>query len=581
MLRIVGKTIILGGIAGLLLAGCLNQVGPRKTNSKFPIISDPGSDDEIPPTVLVEKLVRTQVDPRGAIDLIGEAAFTEDAASSDATPRPHGELGSFCSGPNNSSSCSCVVRATVIKPCPTNADPETCTPQQKTIEESFNPLYYEDDLVRCPLPEDWNTNVLEVALIKNDGSSGVSNRLSLTITPPMSFEDPLFYAEVQRYACRWSPFIPHMMDGTVLDTIQSVSPEATLGLIYYSTNMGRAMAQFSDSKNQEYFECPPHVNPGNVSMAMRLATANQFIPLADNAGNPLGDDQVNFLLAKSQVGPFQVGLQVSQAPNTASEVLGYAARSVSGGCPRPDEVVIPNNMEWRKLWMYHGAQKRRGRYTVTKFQQFHMACNPGAFKGSDVVVQNTSPVASIRANQYSVFSDCGNRGTQPFNFLDVGTACLGPTGGGHSRILRPIVRESESSGSRSTVPERCVSIDDFGSFWRDECSTSQYSCAQNGSNPLTDILGLCQAPAGTLKTQFSETSGDAIWSEFTNAPVEYLFVTTKTDEAAPETLQRPRYNDPAFTDAPASGQASETYQRLGQINGADFPLCVLRKAGAP
>jgi len=262
-------------------------------------------------------------------------------------------------------------------------------------------------------------------------------------------------------------------------------------------------------------------------------------------------------------------------------VLGYAARTVSGGCPGPQEVDIPDNMEWRKLWMYHGTQRRRGRYTVTKFQQFHVACNPGIFKGSNVVVQNTSPVASIRANQYSVFSDCGDRGSSSLEFLDVGTACTGYFQNTASRILRPIVRESDSSGSRTTVPDRCVSINGNGTPQSDMCWTSPFSCALNGSDPAIDILGLCRSPAGTLKTDFSETSGDAIWSEFSNAPVEYLFVTTKTNEAAPETLQRPRYNDPAFTSEPSALQASETYQRLGRINGADFPLCVLRKkAGA-
>jgi hypothetical protein len=581
-MRTVGKTILWGGIAGLLLAGCLNQVAPRKTNSKSPISIIGGPDAETPPTVLVEKVVRTQVDPRGAIDLIGEAAFTKDVASSDTAPRPRGELGSFCSGPQNSSSCRCVFRATVIQPCPTTGDPESCPPEEdrkRTIQESYSPLYYEADLVRCPLPEIPDTNVVEIYLAKNTGESGASNLVSLTLTPDMSFEDPLFYSEVQRYACRWSPFIPHMMDGSVIDPIQSVSPEATLSLIYYSTNMGRAMAQFSSSSNQQFFECPPHVNPADVSMAMRLATANQFIPLADDAGNALGDDKVNFLLAKSQVGPFQVGLQVSQAPGMASEVLGYAARSVSGACP---SVTIPDNMEWRKLWMYHGAQRRRGRYTVTKFQQFHMACNPGTFSGSDQVVKITSPVVNIRANQYSVYSDCGDRGSSDLQFLDAGSACKVPSANGLSRILLPIVRESGTSGSTSNVPTRCVSIDNFGIFWRDQCATSQYSCAQNGSDPVTDILGLCQSPAGTLKTAFSETSGDATWTEFTNAPVEYLFVTTATNQDAPPTLQRPRYINRAFTDSPSSEQASETYLQLGKINGADLPLCVLRKeAGAP
>jgi hypothetical protein len=553
-------------IAAIALAGCLNQVGPRKSSSKtspiFTIITT-----ESAPTVIVKKIVRSQIAPQKSIDLIGEAAFTTTSED----PRPHGELGSFCAGDSSGPGCKCVYRADIIIPCPTGGNPESCTAREETVEVRDSPQYYEADLVRCALPN-LNTTVLNLSLEKNTSRTARSNVVSFTLTPEMTFDDPLFYSPVHRYSCRWSPFISHLMDPSVLDTIQSESEDTTLSLLYYSTNMGAAMAKFAgtDAAKQQYFQCPPHVDPNKLASTLKL----------DN--NTLESESLDFLVAKSASGPFVAPIMISQAPGIpASEPLGYAARpdSADGNrCPGSG-VEIPSNMEWRKLWLYRGVQERRKYYTSSKLRNFTLACNPGRLKNSYHVVQNATAkgadnvdyVLNLYSNPFHAFSDCGRGGfytsKSPTSsggvVLDNGYSC---SANGSMQWDEGLATSTNIEDTRILLNNkgghRCITVNDSGSSWQDRCTNSEFSCSLGGNQP--EGLDLCASKGSSadLKTDFSN---DVTHPEIAS-PVEYVFITTGPSEDGPTSgLTREQ------------GSSNAAYLRVDKLNQAEFPLCVLRR----
>jgi hypothetical protein len=572
-IRMMASLSAVGVIATILLAGCLNQVGPKKSSRKSsPIFTVIGR--ESVPTVLVQKVVRSQIAPQKSVDLIGEAAFT----TTNEAPRPHGELGSFCAGDSSGSGCKCVYRANIIIPCPTGGNPETCTSREEIVEIREAPVYYEADLVRCPLPE-LNTTVLSLSLEKTTSRMARSNVVSLTLTPDRTFDDPLFYAPVVRYGCRWSPFISHLMDPSVIDPIQSESPDTTLSLLYYSTNLGYAMAKFAegDANKQQYFQCPPHVDPDKLSNTLKLH------------GNTLGSESQDFLVAKSASGPFVSSIMISQAPGiSATEPLGYAAlpNSADGNrCPT-SAVSIPSNMEWRKLWLYRGVQERRKYQSSSKLRNFSVACNPGRLKNSYHVIQDANAkdangvgrVLNLYSNYFYGFSDCGRRGfftatsTSTTSgdgvLLDNGYSC---SANGSLQFDEELATALDLNDTRillnNTGGHRCISVNDSGSSWQDRCPISEFSCMLGGNQP--EGLDLCsnKGSSADLKTDFA--------SDVTNAelpsPVEYVFLTTDPSEDAPMSgLTR------------VQGSSNSSYLRVDKLNQAKFPLCVLRhKTGGP
>ena len=649
--RLIAATVL----GTLALGGCLNQVGPRRSTSSSPAFSIfTGSTSD---AITVSKVLRTQSSPSVSIDLLGLAAYPTPTPSGTPTPSEtpvHGELGSFCQpGGGSSFTCSCVISVTTTTACPTSqggqdggspgATPTptpSCTPASVTVEKRYQPLYVESDLVRCGIPTDLNADSFQIRL--ENSNIGRSNALDFTLTPKLSVKDPLFYTDVSRYACRWSPFVPHMMDPAMIDPAQSDSADSTLSLIFYTTNMGRAMAEFSalPDDQQAYFQCPPHASPTKTSLAVSKSDGTSMTNLASKDGTPIGDDTVNFVLARAPGGPFQVKLSVSQAPGIpANPPLGYAAApDDSGDCP---EVELPTGLEWRKLWLFRGSLDHRTRWNVPRLQTFGVACNPGKFQNDTTKVAEirtipgpipspppTTPtpvpspiptpekVVSYFPNHYYSFPDCGkygiqlNKGTSPEQTIpieDTGTNC-GPTltydynydengdpdwdwrryqgedsaNSGQERILLPITQSSGSTtsdagGSSIKLGDhRCVTFSERTenevTTWdliQDRCQLSINSCYTHGQSSLTDPLKLCKAKGNDeLNVDFSSLTEVNAFD--IPAPVEYLFYTTTTDVKNLGNLQILRPRDD-------SSGSYESYTNVTNINGARFPLCVLRR----
>ena len=181
--RLIAATVL----GTLALGGCLNQVGPRRSTSSSPSFSIfTGSTSD---AITVSKVLRTQSSPSISIDLLGLAAYPTPTPSGTPTPSEtpvHGELGSFCQpGSGSSFTCSCVI---------------SVTSEGVTTEKRYQPLYVESDLVRCGIPTDLNADSFQIRL--ENSNIGRSNSLGFTLTPKLSVNDPLFYTDVSRYACR-------------------------------------------------------------------------------------------------------------------------------------------------------------------------------------------------------------------------------------------------------------------------------------------------------------------------------------------------------------------------------------------
>ncbi len=580
--------LVFGGSAlTLALSGCLNVMQNPLRPSKTAVTIEDNLFNNQAPTIVIGAALRTQVNPEASIDVLGWHATTGwNTGGTEALPLPvssplPGSTGAeriraFCTPSAGSDDkklgCSCVFRT-------------------GTTEQAVVPLYYEADLVRCPIPEALRLSSFLLYLKRAD-TQQVSNALQVEMTPQIAVNDPLFYSKVTRYACRQAAFVSHMMDPTIIDPIQTESPANARTFLHYTTNFGRAMALFSELpfENQAYTQCPPHLDPAKVSQELQLyGKTSAPLTISDVQGRvPSGaEDHVNFRLAKSQVGPFNVRVIVSQAPGIAASSnalpqLGFAALpDSSGACP---STPPPAGMRWRKLWLFRSPGVDRLNYRVPKLLNFAMACR--AHTANDDVVDtypDASPVISrvgsvdYRPNQYFLNTDCGrnsgNGGSVSGNNADlvkIGTACDGTTTNSTDRLIRILFPTGEAPEGFENY-HRCVSIDRMGTQMQDRCTTSQFSCAKNSAR---DLLGLCQG-AGSSDLQSTFSTSSQVTTVRLAVSQQYLFLVTAPELHATDlqnwTLEQP-------------GAAATPYQyRLvtDPLFGASvsYPFCVLQSEG--
>ncbi|NDD90779.1 hypothetical protein EBZ37_01655 [bacterium] len=574
-----------------LLSGCFNQMKPRtskySSSSSSLTFNNSGTTQN---TKLIYKVVRTQMNEKRSLDLIGPAAFSKPAAT-DGYDFSADALGGFCqSTSQDSNGCLCKIRYEMT---PTSCSAPTisttssgtstssstpCSPSTRKfpVEKQFYASYVEANLVRCPLPEDYESGEIQISLIRQAGNLQ-TNTFTFNPIPFTNYDDPLFYTPVQRYVCRWSPFVSHMMDGNMIDTLQSDSQQSTLRLMFYTTNWGRALAEFSMT-DSSYFECPPHVSGAKASLTVKMSSGTgSAVDISDASGNAVrqnGQDRVNFMLAKSPVGPFDTELKFSQAPNINAGTLGFAARPDPSS--RTCTARAPAGFEWKKLWLFRGAARNRTYLATNAYKQFHMACSLGGFRSTastaDVTIDGKN--YAFKASNYHVFSDCGkhvsNVSTDLKSYFN-GLLCDGdtsPNAGipGSNPLSRILVPASQGS----TNYFKCVSINAEGTNWQDACSTSQLSCGNVAKNTVPDPFSLCGSSSG-LNIQKSGTQVQVLPID---APAQYLFYVGENDDRGLSAMTSTQLSLPA-----TSGQG-ETFSVIDSINGATFPLCVLQKSGS-
>ncbi|MBU6376285.1 MAG: hypothetical protein KGQ59_09845 [Bdellovibrionales bacterium] len=422
-------------ILTLVLSGCLNQMQPR-SGSKRSISSQSvtfaGTTES--QSKVIYKAVRTESvgSSDRNIDLIGAASFAQPAVS-DGFNYKSSALGNFCMGGQTDEKLPCQCKYRYEAPCTAG---NACNGSQKIIRDyTTEAVYFELNLVRCPFPMDYQSGDIQISVVRPDRNAQ-TNIVTVNPAPLVVYDDPRTYRPVQRYTCRYAPFIPHMMAGQgMIDTIQADSPLSTSRRIYYTTNMGRALASMvaggAADRTFSFYECPPHVSEAKASREIRLSvdggrTTSEI--LSDAKGKAVGQDRVNFFLAQTPVGPLNYGLKSISAPFASFMDMGYAALpdSSSQRCVS----VPPNGFEWKKLWIFKSndrIKRQELRILPTNGQKenygFHIACDPQRFTKTG----QTSSVngASFFANQYNLFGDCGKHISQAnrnaaFNTTDGG-----------------------------------------------------------------------------------------------------------------------------------------------------------------
>jgi hypothetical protein len=470
-----------------------------------------------------------------------------------------------------------------------------------TESRAYAPLYFEADLVRCGIPNDnipEGVHTFTLQLIQTGNYTRSSNTFSINTVNQFGPNQPEFYSDIHRYMCRWIPFIPHMLDGGIIDPIQSNSDNTAANINYFTSNIGNAFYQFAVS-SQPFFHCPPHIDPNKTSLELR--DANGAL-ISTSAGVSAGsEDRVNFSLARYSSAPFNLPVLMPQAPGF-SGVIGYGVSPDStGACPTSTSISVPSNMRWRKLWLYR-AQLPQRTYYSRPTANYDLICNPGKFKNTSfdlgtggISARYPSPYnKTYYPSDYFIFHECGSTlGSYP---VATGTSCWDPAGlsarlqtstdlstssKGLSRIL--LQRGSGGHTLDPSTPEaqndynRCVTVEASGT-WEDACPLSGNSCQTLTGGKSFDIFGLCGNSNALINT-YSDGVENPLSGQ--SSIIDYLLLVSDPSVTFSD-LTSHKYSQYLPTRPAGSGSSTSVsyipiQNQTAALNQINFPVCVLQK----
>jgi hypothetical protein len=551
--------------------------------------------------------VRTQLSPDNSIDLIGFAArYPSTTPTNDSTFVPgakdSGAIQSFCQSTSSSEKygCRCVFQ---FVPSDGGTTP---------VSIEVDPTYVEPNLARCPIPGSALNGSFDVFL-KRQSTPSYSNKRNFTMAPTYDFNSLMSYQQIDRYTCRYLPFITGIMDPAVIDPLLLTSKSNAFERTYYTSNRGGALAAFAglSSDDQREIHCPPHVNSSQAALSLVLTKSNTSpnLTITDSSDATLiasdGKDYLSFYLSKKSIPPFVREIAISPAPGVAPTSSssssgnlsqGYAAiPDSSDACPSS----TPSGMAWKKLWLFVQHPSERIRPRVPHLEKFAMSCQAvtvpgdvtnGKFRNSTTIANKdlpgAAPAKTYRANDYFFYNDCGrNSGALGVWSSDtddaIGVGIDEQSFGECSQVAGrvPVSNFKDMlllpTGSSSSLTHndfhRCITVS--GSTWEDRCDTSRFSCFSNAS---WDSFGLCNKAVSSrqLKTEFS---GSDIWYQPIGLPSsDLLFVITDTSETSSSIS-----NWQVTRSTGAGVSNSQPYvASLGTQNDLQiqFPLCVLQRS---
>lgn len=416
------KNLILTALQALVLtvivsvvSGCITNGASKKVSSK-----------KIPGTAGIPAGLGG--DKTASFYLGGMQVSATDPASDFEIFGTQGDiLGKYCIGVNDESTCRCEFSG-------------------DGFEVQSSPTYVESNMIRCPytvIPPDQmetvevrvfvtTTQAYSNALAYNFGTSGTE---ALDLTSSTSF------TPVVRYQCRDIITIPNLFDPAVYDPIQSESTLLAYPLDFYTSNLGKSILGLAreSGTNDHYsrWECNfnwgqrPYWSAYRIYSAGPLTAAGDIQVYGNNRETPLhvypsnevtkpsvisdplgfhamlGQtpaqfNRLTFHLAKKKTGVFNVAVNAliapgvltvapdsnGQQPEGKSPPLGWAAHAIPEGdgekCPGPDQVTIPTDYYWVKLFLWKATLGQRTYVKTTRATtgMGQLACNYGNFSST-------------------------------------------------------------------------------------------------------------------------------------------------------------------------------------------------------
>jgi hypothetical protein len=347
LLALGGCTNNLNSAANRLLASSLSQTtGGTETSDASPVL-------------VLSRVQKNKKDPTATFDLLGDGS---------------GSMGEMCTSSNAATQeTTCVCAYDYFNSGGNKASVEVPT------------TYHERDLLRCSyasIPADVSYVSVRVRVTTLDAKSNeVTFKLAGSgVTLDSSSTES--FSQVQRYQCRDIVTIYHpwtAVEKTVYDPILSEDPRYSYPLNFYTTNMGKTMAQYAAADGPKGWNCPPMPNDTGSGMDLSL-----FSVAADATGSKQifppqsgAFDRSTFFLMRAKSGVFSVPINAYVMPTVSTRTpdadgkqpdgtvppIGYGARPVvkttdPEACP-DSTTPIPQGFHWAKLWLFRKQLPKR------------------------------------------------------------------------------------------------------------------------------------------------------------------------------------------------------------------------------
>lgn len=454
----------------VLSVGCTNRgstaiIAKGGGSNTLNSITGSGSGGGATPTsaITLSSVLRSQADPNGKLDLIGDGS---------------GAIQTFCNPEGKApeeSLCQCVLGY--------------IDGSGNSLQLGVVPSHIESDLIRCSytgVPSTVTQLTVKIYFTPADLSSNTYNFNFSTAIGGASLSDLAAYIKPTRFQCKSHVYISHFGDSSdggsggasssptlMYDPIQSEDPRLAYGFNYYTNNPGGAVALYAsqNASQQRLWECPLDLTNGSPLgldySVYSLASDGQSSRIYPAAGSAF--DRSTFLTSRTKNGIFNVAINAPLMPGLANQIpdaqgnVGKGVAPVLGwgvqpspaanneNCPGAN-VAIPAGHHWAKLWLFRGSLAIRYAKSSPNLSFTPIACNPGIWDSSAGAGAD-KPLVSDCADSSgtNTNADCGGGPN--------GTKCIGMnynfTAG--SLVDRILMRKENG-----VIRSRCVKLTQLG-----------------------------------------------------------------------------------------------------------------------
>lgn len=470
---------VTSALAAFYLQACTNRAVNKTSATQSASNSISVGSSSISNPFRLSRVLRSQADPGGQFDLIGDGS---------------GALQNYCNptngDPTEAGLCQCVY--------------SYIEPSGSSFVVAVDPVHIESDLIRCPysvIPPDVTQVQTRLYFVPADlYSNTYLFQFSLDV-PASSLADISNYVKPLRFQCKSHVYISHMGDSsdggggnlitTVYDPIQSEDPALAYGFNFFTSNAGGAVALYSSQpdSSQKLWECPGDLTAGSPLGLDYTLFSRKTDGQSSRIYPPVGSvfDRSTFFVAKKKVGLFTMPINAPLMPGVANSlpdingnvapglapVLGWGVPPVpaAGGenCPGSN-VAIPSGYHWAKLWLFRASMPVRYAIDSPLIRNTVVTCSPGTWASDpSVPLVNNTP-----GNFIPLYPDCADR-VAGRGCLDTGCSTMENTNG--SQLVDRILLIPTAGNNPAAA--RCVKL-----------GTGSNSALRAGFSTLSDASGL-------------------------------------------------------------------------------------------
>ena len=380
--------------------------------------------------VTISEVIPSNTNPASVFDLIGDGSGALGTLCTDAAANP-----TPSSSPTGGTAGNTAGTSTGGNNCQCQYDYISDTGTAQSIRVPV--LYHESNLVRCTyadpvIPADVPFTQVTLFVTSTGGSSNTITFRFNTLLVSGNTANPSTYVLARRYQCNDIHFfIPHLLNGgtagtQVYDPLQSEDPSLSYPIDFYTTNVAQSIQLFTENFTGVGlgYLCPPIPNDQTDLLDLTVlseASDGNSKRIFPPAGSRF--DRATFYVARNATGAFSVPVDTEIAPGvftgptpaptpgaaaaaasgTPKPPIGFGAQAIPDGnggerCPNAsDNVTIPNNFHFVKIWLFRSQFAPRQFYKSTRASNLGaVLCNSGKFSDGTPVVK-----------------DCGTTGGNP------------------------------------------------------------------------------------------------------------------------------------------------------------------------